>query len=349
MLDNEAGRKAETSAPRVSVIIPVKNEADYVDGLVADLAAQDLVEPFEVVVADGRSTDQTVELLEAAAGREGLRLTVVDNPQGFQSPGLNLCISHSVGDILVRLDAHTKYPADYVRHCVEAVRETGAWNASGVFTPIGRTPMERAVACALDSPFGGHNWTRKLAENVRVEVDTNYLGAFPRQALERVGGYDEDLFVGEVEDVNLSLRKAGGRVILDPAIRSYYYPRGSFGALFLQYFRYGYWKLAVMRKHRALISGRSVVPAAFVLLLLGLAVAATVSSVARIALAAIVGLYGLSALAFGIEAVRRRGESFRLLPRVVGVFPTFHLSHGLGMIVSAFGYIIGRKPVAPRP
>ena len=73
-----------------------------------------------------------------------------------------------------------------------------------------------------------------------------------------------------------------------PADRSYYYPRGSFGALFLQYFRYGYWKLAVMRKHRALISGRSVVPAAFVLLLLGLAVAATVSSVARIALAAIV-------------------------------------------------------------
>ena len=348
MLDHETHLGAETSVPRVSVIIPVKNEAEYVDGLVADLAAQDLDEPFEVVVADGRSTDRTVELLEAAAGREGLKLTVIDNPRGFQSPGLNLCINHSVGDIVVRLDAHTRYPADYVRRCVEAVRETGAWNAAGIFETIGRTPMERAVACALGSPFGGHNWTRRYAEGERVEVDTNYLGAFPRHALEQIGGYDEDLNVVEVEDVNLRLRQGGGKVILDSGIRSYYYPRGSFRAVFKQYFRYGYWKLAAIVKHGAVLSGRSMVPVVFVLTLAGLGVASIFSSPARIVLACVAGLYALCALVFGFKAIRGRRESFRLLPRVVAVFPTFHLAHGLGMVVSGLSYLVGRKPAAPR-
>jgi succinoglycan biosynthesis protein ExoA len=338
------GLQDPRTAPRISVIIPTYNEADSVDGLIADLASQDVGEEFEVIVADGRSTDGTPVLFERAAGRAGINLKIFENPRRYTASGLNICIRNSRGDIIVRWDAHTRYPSDYVRRCVEAVRETGAWNAAGVFTAIGRTPMERAVACALDSPFGGHNWTRKLAAGTRIDVDTNYLGAFPREALERVGLYDDDLLVVEVEDLNLQLRKAGGRVVLDPDIRSFYYPRGSFAGLFMQYFRYGYWKAAVMAKHRQVVSVRSVVPCAFVLTTAALAAAGIPSRTARRLLLADTIAYGIAGVAFGAAAVHARGESPSLLPRVVASFGVFHVAHGTGMVAGALRLLGRRRP-----
>lgn len=325
----------------MSVIAPMRNEGPYVEDLVADLTAQDIEEEFEVIIADGRSTDGSGEVLTNAAERMGLRLKLLDNPCGYASPGLNLCIREAQGDVIVRLDCHTRYPADYVRRCVEAVRETGAWNIAGIFTAIGTTPMERAGACALDSPFGGHNWTRKRAAGCRIEVDTNYLGAFPREALVRVGLYDEDLVVGEVEALNLALRKAGGKILLDPDIHSFYHPRGSFRSLFRQYYRYGYWKVAAMAKHGAVLSARSVVPCIFVLSLIGIGIAAIFSTTARWLLLAEVAVYVLGALVFGAVAIRRRRESLRLLPRVVGVFATFHVAHGLGMLHGGVRRLLG--------
>jgi succinoglycan biosynthesis protein ExoA len=335
---------AEAARPRISVIAPMRNESEHVEELVADLAAQDIDEEFEVLIADGGSTDGSPERLRVAAARAGLRLKVLDNPRGFASPGLNICIRVAVGELIVRLDCHTRYPADYVRLCVEALRETGAWNASGVFTPIGRTRTERAVACALDSPFGGHNWTRNVGKERRVEVDTNYLGAFPKAALERIGMYDEELVVGEVEDVNLALRKAGGKVLLDPRIRSFYYPRGTFAGVFRQYFRYGFWKLTVMKKHGQVISGRSAVPALFILSLLGLGVGALFSSIVLAVLLAELALYAAAAGLAAAASTRRRDEPASLIPRVAAVFPLFHLGHGLGTVSSFVAQLLGRGP-----
>jgi succinoglycan biosynthesis protein ExoA len=330
--------------PMVSIIIPMRNEADFVEQLAEDIAAQDIDEPFEVLVADGGSTDGSPQLLREAADRADLDLKLLQNPQGHASAALNVCIREASGDLIVRLDCHTRYPPDYVRRCVEALRETGAANVSGVFTPIGRTRMERAVACALDSPFGGHNWTRKLGIGGRVEVDTNYLGAFPKEAIKRVGLYDEGLVIVEVEDLNLRLRKAGGRVLLDPEIRSFYYPRGSLRDVFRQYYRYGYWKVAVMAKHHQVVSVRSVIPCAFVLSLAGLGGASLVSRSARRLLAAEITVYALGAVAFGAAAVRKRRESPALLPRVPVVFSTFHVAHGVGMIHAAIDRLVGRSP-----
>ena len=133
---------------RVSLVAPMLNEARHVEPLVADLAAQDLEGELEVIVADGGSTDGSRELLSAAAACAGLPLRVVGNPARWASAGLNACIREASGDLIVRIDCHTRYPRDYVRRCVAAVEETGAWNVGGIFRAVGRTPMERAVACA---------------------------------------------------------------------------------------------------------------------------------------------------------------------------------------------------------
>jgi GT2 family glycosyltransferase len=255
---------------------------------------------------------------------------VVDNPKRSQSAGLNLLIAQAAGDLIVRLDCHTRYPGDLLTLLARAAEETDAWNVGGTFAPRGRTVMERAVASAYDSPFGGTGWTRHQSGTERVEADLVYYGAFRPHAFERAGVYDEELPVAEVEDLCQRIRDAGGTVVFDPAIKLYYTPRGSLEKVFVQYYRYGLWKVAAMAKHRRVLSGRSIVPLIFVGSLLGLAAAAPGRRAARLALAAELATYTVAAAAFAVESVRRREEPLSLAPRVAATFATFHVAHGLG-------------------
>ena len=320
-----------TRTRRISVVAPMLDEAAHVEGLVADLAAQDFDGDVEVLVADGGSRDGSPELLRRAADQAGLELTVFDNPRRIVATGLNECIRRSRGDLIVRVDCHSRYPADYLSRCASAADETGAWNVGGIYEAVGRTPNEAAVACALDSAFGGINWTRDAARGERVEVDTVYLGAFRPIAFERAGMYSEDLVRNQDDELNLRIRRAGGSIVLDPAIRARYTPRGSFRSLARQYFQYGLWKTVVMAEHRQVLSARSLAPPAFVGSLAALTVASPFVPAARPLLAAETGVYAAAAVGFAVAALRRRREPLARLPRVAAVYPTLHLSYGLGM------------------
>jgi glycosyltransferase involved in cell wall biosynthesis len=318
---------------RISVMVPMLNEADHVEHLIADIAAQDFPGEIEVIVADGGSTDGSIERLLAAADAAGVDVTVLDNPDRWVSSALNRCIERSTGDLLVRLDCHTRYPSDYLRLCAAAFNETGAWNVGGLTIPMGRSPTQRAVACAMDSPFGGILWTRHRPDGGRVAVDIVHCGAYAREGFERVGSFDESLVRNQDDDMALRLQAAGGAVLLDTAIQSHYLPRESLRRVFSQYYQYGLWKVAVMRKHRRLMTSRSLAPLMLVSSIGVLLLAAPTAPSARKALAAEVGVYGILALSFGMWSLRRHSERLRLLPRVLATFPTFHVSYGLGMAV----------------
>jgi GT2 family glycosyltransferase len=317
---------------RVSVMAPMLNEGDHIANLVGDLAAQDWDGELELLVADGRSTDESVERLREAAKRHGMPVEVIDNPECWVSHGLNRCIDAATGDLIVRVDCHSRYPTDYIRRCVTAAEETGADNVGGVFIPTGRTKTERAVACAVDSPFGGVHWTRHGTKG-RVEVDTVPYGAFRPEAFRRAGRFDESLHRNQDDEFNLRLRLAGGRIVLDPAIRIFYTPRGTFARLFRQYFEYGLWKPAVMRKHGRVASMRSLVPGAFLVSVLALlALAPWLHDAAWLA-GIEVGAYELGAILFAVAGIHRHRESWRLLPRVVAAFPALHFGQGIGMLL----------------
>jgi GT2 family glycosyltransferase len=330
---------------RISTITPMRDESAAVDAFVAALAAQDFEGEVEVLVADGGSVDDSVERLKAASAAAGLTLAVIDNPAGWVSPGLNACIARAGGELIVRLDCHSSYPPEYLRRCAELAEQTGAWNVGGRVEPRGETPMERAVAAAMDSPFGGIGWTR-MGGTEPVEVDTVTFGAFRPEAFEKAGLYDEELVRNQDDELNLRIRMAGGRIMLDPTLTVYYRPRASLRQVWRQYYEYGFWKVRVMRKHRQVLTLRSMAPLVFLGSLLVLVIAGIFWTPALILFAAELVVYVLGAAAFAARGLRARGEPLRLTPRVMGVFGAFHLGYGTGMArgwLGAASSLLGRR------
>lgn len=250
-----------TAEPRVSVVLPTLNERAFIRDCLDSLAAQDYVNVLEILVVDGGSTDGTRDIVSSF----GASVRLVDNPRVTAAAALNIGLGEAKGDVIVRADAHTLYERDYVRRCVEVLEETGAANVGGRMRPVGTTSFGRAVSAVTSSPLGVGPGKFHYSDE-RVDVDTVYLGTFRRELLEQLGGWDESNLQWGAEDheLNLRIRDAGGRIVLDPSIRSWYFPRETPRALARQYFNYGIGKASTLAKHRALPSWRPLAPAALV-------------------------------------------------------------------------------------
>ena len=144
--------------PLVSVIMPVRNEAAYIERSLGTVLAQDYpADCLEMLVVDGLSTDGTREaVLAHAAQRPGLRL--LDNPGRIAPAALNVGLSQARGEIVVRVDGHCEIAPDYVRRCVEHL-QAGFEGApieavGGPIETVAESDEAAAVALAMGSGFG---------------------------------------------------------------------------------------------------------------------------------------------------------------------------------------------------
>ncbi len=248
-------------APSVSVVLPTRDEQRHLRDCLSSLIAQDYPGELEILVVDGRSSDLTREIALAA----GDKVRVVDNPEITAAAAMNRGIALASGVIIVRADAHALYAPDYVRRCVELLGTGRYAVVGGPMRPVGTTRFGRAVAAVTSSPIGiGPGRFHYATE--RAEVDTVFLGAFAREVVTAVGCYDASNLQWAAEDheLNLRIRARGGRIAVDPAIRSWYFPRESPKGLARQYFNYGRGKVSTLAKHRRLPHWRPLVPAALV-------------------------------------------------------------------------------------
>ena len=312
--------------PSVSVVMAVRNEADHLDATLDAIFRQDYPGPIEIVVADGRSTDETADILQRRAAAEP-RLRVIDNPESGVAAGLNRAIEASGGQVVVRCDGHAQPASDYVRIAVEVLEQTGAANVGGRQMALGTTVLQRAAAIAMTSPFGVGN-ARFRYSSVAGPADTVYLGAFPRTVLEKVGGFDPRLLRNQDYELNYRLRRSGEVVWFDPRLRVTYRPRASLGSLWRQYLDYGRWKRVMLRRNPGSLAIRQLAPPSLVLGL-GLSAAAAVGrlpywwGVPSCYLAFLV-------LGTATELVRRQDWAAALLPVVI---PTMHLAWGTGFLL----------------
>ena len=311
----------------VSIIVPCRNEVGHLAGFLAGVFAQQLPAgaAMQVLVADGASDDGSREMLAAWQDREP-RLKLIDNPLRVVSAGLNRAIACAAGEVVVRMDVHTEYASDYVAQCLRVLQETGAACVGGAWVPMGQGWPQAAIARAFESRFGSGGAASRRA-GFTGEVDTVYLGAWRREELLRLGGFDESLVRNQDDELNLRITRGGGRVWQSAAIRSRYAPRASFMALFRQFYQYGYWKVPVIRKHRLPASPRHLVPFAFVATVAGLAVLGLAWPLAWWALAGVMVLYAAAAL---VNAWALSPGAWREAAGIAWSFACMHAGYGLG-------------------
>lgn len=236
----------------VSVIIPCYNEQDTIRLLLDSIKQQTFPkEDLEIVIADGLSSDATRQIItDFQAEHPELRIKIVDNLKRNIPAGLNTAIKAARGEILIRLDAHSMPYPDYIARCVAALQAGVGENIGGRWEilPGASHWQARAIAAAAAHPLGVGDARYRLGGEAQL-VDTVPFGAFHRELVERIGYFDETLLTNEDYEFNYRIRQAGGRVWFDPQIRSKYIARKDFRSLALQYWRYGYWKARMLRRH----------------------------------------------------------------------------------------------------
>ena len=310
----------------ISVIVPCRNERQHIDAFCDSALRQVLPEGWqmEVLVADGDSDDGTRQQLEQRCASDA-RLVLVDNPGRIVSTGLNACIARARGSVIARLDVHSQFAPDYLAQCIAALARTGADNVGGPWVAQGTGPTGDAIAAAFQCRWvvGGAR-SRDVA--YEGEVDTVYLGCWPRAVLERFGGFDETLVRNQDDEHNLRLRLGGARIWQSRWIRSTYQPRNSLRHLFAQQRQYGYWRPFVMRKHGQPGAVRQLAPAALVAALL---TSAALLPWTELPLTGLALAYASYLLAASVAAARLAGR-WGLLPRLPATIAAFHLGYGLG-------------------
>ncbi|MFI6320476.1 glycosyltransferase family 2 protein [Nonomuraea sp. NPDC050556] len=318
---------AETRAwPPISVIMPILNEERHLRDAVDQVLAQAYPGEIEVVLAIGPCADRTQEVADAIAAADP-RVTLVPNPTGRTPNALNAAIRVARNKIIARVDGHAILPADYLKVAVETLEQTGADNVGGIMAAEGVTPFEQAVARAMTSKIGVGAAAFHVG-GTAGPADTVYLGVFRRQALERVGGYDEHFQRAQDWEMNHRIRESGGLVWFQPAMRVSYRPRPSVKALAKQYFHYGRWRRVVARTHEGTINLRYLAPPAAVLgIILGL-VAAPFLPITLI----VPGGYA-AAIVVG-SVLTGRGLPASALARLPIVYATMHVSWGWGFLTS---------------
>lgn len=352
---------------RVSVVVPCRNEAASVLELLDDLRRQDY--PIhEVVVVDNASSDGTSEAVTAfGRANPAYPLKAIRCERIGQPAALNAGIRQATGDVIVRMDAHSRPAPSYVRLGVEALEPPGTGVAGGVWeiVPGRRTVVAEAIARAVSHPMGAGDASYRIGRTMHEPkpVDTVPFGCFERATWEALGGFDERVLTNEDYEFNYRVRRSGRAVMLDPRIRSTYRARPTIGALAAQYFRYGWWKAQMLRAHPASLRWRQAVPAAFVATVLTLSLVSLLlwsamggwpATIVSGGLVLLLLVY-VGALVFAATRISGGRRGWRMLPVLPLAFATVHFCWGTGLIVNlltfarlpaGFGRLAAGRPPA---
>jgi cellulose synthase/poly-beta-1,6-N-acetylglucosamine synthase-like glycosyltransferase len=329
--------------PMVSIIIPMRNESKYIRSCLDSLLNQSFPpDKYEIVVADGRSSDNSRELVSLYQGRE-VSVRLLDNQSQTTPCGMNLGIRAAAGEIIIIAGAHTVYPVDFVENCVFWLNRTGADVVGG---PV-KTEVEgdhfggRLASLILSSPFGVGD-SRFRTSSKEGYVDTVPFGAYRRVILDQVGLFNEKLVRNQDNDLSSRIRLAGGKIYLTPALTTTYIPVRSYAELVLQAFSKSQWHILTLRENVHALGFRHVCPAIFLLSLGGLSLLSAWSSVAQLSLTLLLSSYLLLGFWF---AIRRESRDSALL-RACMPFACFlfHSAYGLGTFVG-MRYLLIPEPV----
>jgi glycosyltransferase involved in cell wall biosynthesis len=331
----------------VSIIIPCRNEENYIGPCLESLLANDYPKSaMEIVVVDGMSTDQTREIVNDYCKKHAF-IKMIDNPWHIKPKALNIGIQSTASDVVMRIDAHADYADNYISKLIEGLFKHNADNIGGVRETFpGNTALSRAISIGISHPFavGNAHW-RTGTKSVR-KVDTVFCGCYKRDVFEKIGLFNEKLIRTQDKEFNTRLLNADGIIICDPSVRCTYYPR----AKLLKYLKWNYtgakWLFYARRfTETKMTTWKNYVPMAFLIYsisLLMMYLVTTSGGFFKMAFTIPFLCYLALALYFSAK-IAFKNRRFPDLFFSFLIFPATHFSYGLGSLLGfAKATILGK-------
>jgi len=332
-------------APEVSIIVPCFNEESTISLLLKAIHCQTYpLQNLEVVVADAISTDHTKdEIRKFSIVHPDLKIKVVDNLRQTIPAGINLAVKNSEGENIIRLDAHSIPDPNYVRLCLMDLKDGKGDCVGGVWDikPGGKGWIALSIATAAANPLAVGDAHYRFTKHAQ-EVDTVPFGAFKKSLFNSVGGFDESLLTNEDYEFFTRIRKSGGKIWLDPAIRCVYFARPTFSDLAYQYWRYGFWKYRMLKRYPNSIRWRQALPPLFVSWLLILLITFYFLPISRFLLLFSLIFYFFILFFIGCLMAWKKKEGLLFLGIPIAI-AIMHGCWGSGLLYSMIRKIIFRK------
>ena len=330
---------------KFSFILPIFNEELFISKTIDSLLAQQTSYAFEIIIADGMSNDRTKKIIE-----EKLlffkNIIYIENKSKIVSTGFNLGLSISKGEYIIRVDGHSCLDNYFVENSIQIFKRIDADCVGGATEHRSNTFIGNIIRIAQISDFGTGGVPFRKKINKGMYVETLAFGVYKREVFSKIGGYDEELIRNQDDEFNFRLIQDGGRIWLDPKIKSIYYTRNSLLKFIKQYFQYGFYKPLVMRKRNGMSSIRHIIPGIFVLVFFALFFLMAFNQ-NKILFLLLLLSYSLTSVFHIIKILKN--ESINPLSSLL-LFVTYflmHFSYGIGTILGAlfFKTLQGSKRV----
>lgn len=328
----------------LSVICPIYNEEKYIAQCIESLLLQDYPKSdLEILFVDGMSTDKTREIISKYTSQYPF-IKMLDNPKKIVPYAMNTGILASKGEIIIRLDGHVEYPANYFSSLVKNLIDLDADNVGALCEtlPCGSSAKELAIAEALSSSFGmGNSYFRIGCDDVK-QVDTVPFGCFKREVFDKVGLYDNELIRNQDDELNGRIVKNGGKIYLIPSIVTKYYARDKISKVKKMFYQYGLYKPLVNKKLGTPATIRQFFPPVFVLGLIIGGVLSCFSWIIAVMYIAVIMFYLLLACYFTMKSAKKTSRIGLFLYQPI-TYLTVHISYGCGYLTGVYKLLM-HKP-----
>jgi len=330
---------------KVSIIIPCRNEESFIfNTLLSIINSEYSLELMEILIIDGMSDDKTKKIVKEFEYKYS-QIRLLDNPNKTVPYAMNIGIKEAKGSIIIRLDAHSVYPIDYISKLVYWIEKLDVDNVGGVWDtmPANDSLESQAIAYSTSNSFGIGNAQYRISNKVEpYEVDTVPFGCYKAEVFDKIGLFDLDLTRNQDDEFNGRLIQNGGQIFLIPDLKIKYFARENFNKMFKMFYQYGYFKPLVNIKLDVPATLRQFVPPSFVLFLIFGTIFSFFSKVFFILF-----LIGL-AVYFSVNSlvsykISKKKKNFKLFPYLVKSFFLIHLSYGIGYLKGVLNFTILRK------
>lgn len=324
----------------ISVIVAVRNEEKYIEKCLLSLINQEFSHKFyQIVVVDGMSTDQTVIIVQKFIRKYPNLIKYYENQKEWQAIGRNIAIQNETdSNLIAYIDGHCIADEKWLKTLYNSLQELNITKVGGVgsihTSPKDESLIGKAIEQIFFSFIGGFGSSYRLIEK-KKEVDTVPFVLYKREALEKVGLYDEGMRYGEDFTLNFKLRQADYKLFVEPKAIVYYYKRNTISSFFKQMHNYGFTKAIVWKKYPSSISAFHYIPSVLIIFLSLLMITSNYITEIKLVSYLLISIYGITIISYSL-IYALENKQYRFIELMPVLYIVEHFAYGFGFLKGLF-------------